>query len=395
MWDFALPRQFTLYFAIGAPFLWTWFGGTALSNHPDGGLPEFEQLIQEAQEAKARGDSALALELYRQAVERKPSWVEGWLNVGVLLADQNNCATALDALEKATKLEPNKADGWILTGVCEFRLGRYDAALVHLEQARRMPLMHKAFAQAMYYHSAIVLIRRGDFDSARQRLMLLSREGGEGPKLEEAVGLAALRRPILPQDATPDLRALAQEVGSLLVESDRRPSDEVFGRFQDLAQEHSSIPGLNFALGSCLASHGRPEEAYAAFQAELAASPGDPQILVQMAALLLKPLNQPEQARSVAEEAVRKAPGQFATRFILGRVLLRLGDVAGAIGELEAAAKLAPQSSVAHYSLLLAYRKAGRKQDAARHEAELKRLHAFESSVQVVPDKAQSSELPE
>lgn len=395
MRGFDFLRQWTFLRATGVAVLWTLLSSLTFPCGSGEEQPTWEQLVLEANEARAAGDAARALALYQKAVRRNPSWADGWLNVGVLLADQNDCGGALEALNKATELDSQKGDRWILTGVCEFRLGRYDDALIHLEKARGMSLMHRALAQAMYYHSAVVLIRRGDFDSARQRLVLLSREGGRGPKLEEAMGLAALRRPILPQEATPDLRALAQEIGSLLVESNRHPSDEVYGKFRELAQKHPSVPGMNFALGSFLASHGRPKEAYAAFQAELAASPGDYRTLVQMAALLLKPLNQPEQARPLAEEAVRKAPGEFATRFILGKVLLRLGDVTGAIGELEAAVQLAPQSSAVHYALLLAYRKAHRKEDAARQEAVLKRLHAFESSVQVVPDKPQASELSE
>ncbi|MBZ5581722.1 MAG: tetratricopeptide repeat protein, partial [Acidobacteriia bacterium] len=58
----------------------------------------------------------------------------------------------------------------------------------------------------------------------------------------------------------------------------------------------------------------------------------------------------------------------------LGRALLAADRNAEAAAELETAVKLSPGSREAHYSLASAYSRIGRKDDAAREQAEFRRL---------------------
>jgi len=83
----------------------------------------------------------------------------------------------------------------------------------------------------------------------------------------------------------------------------------------------------------------------------------------------------------VAEEAVKAAPELFAGHLVLGRILLRLGEVDRAVAELETAAKQAPQSVMVRTALLNAYNKAGRKTDAAREQDVFRRLQQYEASL--------------
>jgi predicted Zn-dependent protease len=76
-----------------------------------------------------------------------------------------------------------------------------------------------------------------------------------------------------------------------------------------------------------------------------------------------------EQARPAAERAASLAPGLFAARNALGRVLVELGDVERGTLELEEAVRLAPEVPELHFALARAYAKAGRAEDAARERA--------------------------
>jgi Flp pilus assembly protein TadD len=90
---------------------------------------------------------------------------------------------------------------------------------------------------------------------------------------------------------------------------------------------------------------------------------------------------------------VALAPGLFAAHNALGRALVELGEVERGVTELEAAARLAPDSPEMHYSLVRAYTRAGRADDAARERAiftELdrkRRAQRGEPGVEGPPDK--------
>jgi Flp pilus assembly protein TadD len=65
-------------------------------------------------------------------------------------------------------------------------------------------------------------------------------------------------------------------------------------------------------------------------------------------------------------------------RRVLGQVKLQAGEVAGAIADLEAAAKLEPSSPSVRFHLARAYRRAGRTADAERERTEFRRLEKLQ-----------------
>jgi len=75
----------------------------------------------------------------------------------------------------------------------------------------------------------------------------------------------------------------------------------------------------------------------------------------------------------LAEEAVKLAPGAAAAR-ALGRLQIALGQAERAVTELEAAARLAPDSPEIWFVLAQAHTRAGRKEAAAHARAEFLRL---------------------
>jgi predicted Zn-dependent protease len=81
-----------------------------------------------------------------------------------------------------------------------------------------------------------------------------------------------------------------------------------------------------------------------------------------------------------AEEAVKLDPRSFAGRNALGRALLEKGDLARGTAELEAGAKLAPDSAEMQFALARAYSRSGRKEEAEKARAEFVRLQRLASS---------------
>ena len=68
-------------------------------------------------------------------------------------------------------------------------------------------------------------------------------------------------------------------------------------------------------------------------------------------------------------------PKIYEARIALGRALINTGRALDAIEHLKAAADLAPNNPEPHYQLSLAYRRLGRKDEAAAESAIVKRIH--------------------
>jgi Flp pilus assembly protein TadD len=73
-------------------------------------------------------------------------------------------------------------------------------------------------------------------------------------------------------------------------------------------------------------------------------------------------------------EVIRIDPNFAEARYELGKALLVQGDVAGAVTNLETAAKLDRENADFHYELGRAYTAAGRREEAKRENETFDRL---------------------
>lgn len=331
--------------------------------------------------AQNSSEDEKTIESYRRALAENPGWATGWQRMGILLADGKEYDRAREAFRNLVKLQPRSGDAWALLGLCEFRMGEYDAAVGHMEKARTFEFADNTLLRLVYYYSAAVMILRGDFDTALVRLVLLSQEGVASDELIEAYGLASLRIRALPGGEAPTLRSAAVKVGTLVARSRDLKVSEAREAFERLLAEDPRLPGLHYTYGKYLASHTLYAEACEAFKAEMQNSPNDPMARLQIATIRAQYLGDPSGALALARDSVKLAPDLFAGHLVLGRILLKLGEANQAVEELETAARQAPDSVVVHATLLNAYNRAKRKQDAAREQEILKKLKQFEASL--------------
>ena len=82
----------------------------------------------------------------------------------------------------------------------------------------------------------------------------------------------------------------------------------------------------------------------------------------------------------MAERAAELAPNVPAAHLALGRSLLAVGEVEGAVAAMEAAVSLAPENPRLHFALAQAYQQAGRTEDATRAKKEFLRLERASAS---------------
>lgn len=325
----------------------------------------FAQLSAEAAAARAQGDASRALTLYQQAVRVNPGWQEGWWYLGQLHYAANDYGQAEDAFTHYLALVPNAAPATALRGLCEFELGQYEASLGDVQHALTLGAADDTRnTQILRYHEGLLLTRLGRFEPALDAYRYFARQHLSSNDLFVAIGLATLRLPLLPQEATAaqnEMSALAGNAAFLLL---AQQTDQAAQAFQDFFQRFPGVANVHYTWGYLLYPTD-PDAAIVQFRQELSVDPGNAVDQTMLAwAYLME--DDPQEALPEARRAAQEAPRLPLAQLSLGRALLETGDVKGATPILEAALALDPGNLEVHIALARAYSESGREDDARR-----------------------------
>ncbi len=343
---------------------------TPSSSHP------FEQISKQAAQARDQNKSDDAIRLYREALKLKPSWLEGWWDLGAILYEVDRYEEARDTFRRLANLKPDGGPALAMLGLCEFELRDYERALRHLDRAQAIGVGHNPELNSVaQYHMAILYTRFEQYEAGTKTLFAMARMGNETPSLIEALGLSVLRMPFLPSEMPSDRREMVLMAGRAAYDMRmRRPADGE-REFEDLIARYLETPNVHYAYGTFLLNTDA-EASLREFNREIQISPGHVAARLQIA---FEDIKRADFAAGLpfAEKAVDLAPQLFAAHDALGRILLGMGETTRAISELETAVKLAPDSPEVCFALSTAYARAGRKEDAARLRAEFTRLNSL------------------
>lgn len=335
--------------------------------------PTIAMLAARASEAREANRLDEATKLYRAAVAKAPHWTEGWWYLGTMAYDQDRYPECRDAFRRFIAIEKRMAPAYAMLGLCEFPAKDYKAAAAHLERARTIGLPNgQPLTTVALYHEALLQNHFSNFEQTLRIANILSRTTAVSPEIVTVAGIAAIRRPFFPAEVPESKRELVFRLGSALLPGGEKPVEESLKRFEQIVQDYPDEPQVHYAFATFLLAVD-PDRGVAELKHELEISPDHIPALVSLAVEYQK-RGEPETARPYAERAVKFAPANFAARGALGRILLDMGDVAGAIRELESAVRLEPNSPPMRFSLASAYSRAGRKEEAARQRAEFTRL---------------------
>ena len=335
--------------------------------------PEFKKAASGAAQAREANRLDEAVELYTEAVRLKPDWSEGWWYLGTLSYELDRHEQARDAFRRLLARNDQDPAATAFLGLSEFALKSYDASLANLLRARTLGIgKHKDLAPVVRYHAAIQLTRMAQYDQSLQLLTEFAVEGNDNLRVIEAFGIAVLRLPMLPDELPPARREPVMMAGRAQYFTAARMLPAARQSFEQLVARYPDTPSVHYAYGVFLLAE-EPDLGITYLTRELAITPGDVWSMLQLAFEYLK-RSDFEQARTWAERAVTADPVSFVARHCLGQALLELGDVAGAIEQLERGARIAPDSPAVRFQLAKAYQKAGRTADAERERAEFVRL---------------------
>jgi tetratricopeptide (TPR) repeat protein len=326
----------------------------------------FEELAAKATAAREANDLPGAFELYRQALQMNPRWAEGWWFLGTLAYDGDQYESGRQAFAEFVKLDDKAAPGWSFLGLCEFETGEYASALEHMRRGLEHGNgLEPAIEQVLRFHEALLLTRLGLFDQALPKFMPLVRHGVQNPELIAGIGLAALRRPLVPKEVPAEQRDLIGATGKTVWGWMAGDASQTTAAFQALANGYPTAPGVHYLYATYLLSFRPAEEALAELRRELEVNLHSADARAMIALLMVR-AGASTTALPLARQAAQDGPGSPMAQYTYGLTLAGAGELSQAIEHLETAERLDPANVEYHMGLAGAYSKAGRHEDARR-----------------------------
>lgn len=352
-------------------------------------LQSFEQLASRAQAAMDADRTQEAIGLYEQAVALRPTFSEGWWELGTTFFDEGQIAKAHDAFLHFVSVEHRQpGPGFGMLGLTEFELKDYQKAIIAFERGRQLGLGdNSGFIERVFYEDGVAYNYLGQPEVALARLKYaaekIASEHHDAPKdavlanteLVDAFGLAGLHIAKLPTEIPPDKKEMVREAGNaqaLIAMQDQVTAAEELKQFVAL---YPSEPGVHYMYAVFLLKNDR-SAAIAEFQREIDIAPKETPAYIQIALEDLKNGDY-QQGLKYAQKAIALAPGNFIAHVACGRLWLNLNNTDKALIELRTAVKLSPKSPDAHFALSRALFRAGNKPEAAKEQAEFERLKAL------------------
>jgi tetratricopeptide (TPR) repeat protein len=282
-----------------------------------------------------RGETAEALKQLDALAAQRPVPAGVDRLRGLALYSQNQFAEADAAFASALKDDPHDSDAAQLRGLTLFRLGRSADAIPLLESAHQWTSQTKVDPS---YVLALCYLDTRQYDNARRAL---AAQYEFAPDSAPAYLLAArflLRREYLP---------ISQQFAAKALELDPQLplAHELLGEIA-LAGEHLDV-------------------AVSEFEKEQSRNPLDGSIYDRLGDAYTRAGDYTKAQQSL-QRALLLEPTATGPYILLGKVLLRRQDPAGAVMYLERAEKMDPNNFMTHSLLGQAYRSLGRQQDASR-----------------------------
>ena len=326
----------------------------------------FEAVAQRAEAARIENRVPEAIQLYREGTRMRPSWADGWWYLGSLLYDQDRFSEAAVDFQHLLTDPGYHGSAHAFLGLCEYEIGRNDDALTEFRAwaGAGWPGTF-ALRDVASYHFALLLTREGQFLESLSLLTWTAQRLGDTPELAEAIGLASLRMPYLPENYPPELRERIWLAGKAALYAELKPAQ--FDRADDFAARletrYSGQPEIHAFRGTLYGFEKKPTDAEREYREELKISASHlPSLLAVIGFDFSR--GDTAEAEEFARRAMAAEPNSAEAHHQLGRILLAKGDLAMAVKELETAKQLMPKNPSVRYHLATAYGRLGRKEDA-------------------------------
>ncbi len=276
-----------------------------------------ERIQKQAEAAVAAHQVDEAIALYKKGVTLKPSWDEGWWSIGTLNYDLDHFDEARDAFRHLSAIKPDVAVPWAMLGLCEYETRHYDQALEHLQHGIALGLgQDQNIADVANFHLALLLTRFEEYEAAMKILAGFAQRNLNHPSYIEAMGIAALRKPLLPVETPPADRILIMDVGRVMYDASALRTTEAGSEFKVLLDKYPNTPNIHYLYGSFL-MFSDADGGLAEMKKELEISPSHVPAMVTIASEYIQ-RKQYKDGLPYAEKAVELEPQSFPAHAVLG-----------------------------------------------------------------------------
>jgi tetratricopeptide (TPR) repeat protein len=344
------------------------------------GSRTFDQIAREADAARTSDQGQRAIDLYQEGLKLRPSWSEGWWDLGSLFYDQDRFPEAEAAFRHFDAITRKPGPAFAFLGLCEYETQDYEQSLRHFRSwAASGWAGTPELTDVALFHFALLLTRDGRFIEALYLLTTEVQRRGRSPALAEAMGLASLRMKSLPHEYPAQQREMVWLAGNSALYAALPPND--FARADEFANRliahYDQTENVHYYVGTLRGFEGKKEDAEKEFRRELEISPQNVAAMLELARIDLEADHLPE-AEEFAKRSVDLEPRNPETHHVLGRVLLASNQTENSVRELEAAKRLAPDGATIRGHLAMAYFRVGRKAEAQAEMAAFSELKAKE-----------------
>lgn len=273
-----------------------------------------------------------------------PAVADSYNNLGAIAASNNDFAGALGYFRKAADWNPSLEGLDYNWGRAAFEGREYGQAVPPLERYLRAH-PNDTWARAALGMSLFMITK---YTETLKTLRPMEADLSSNPPLAYAYGVS-------------------------LVKTGEFSRGAEFLR--NLEKVSPDVAGIHSALGEALAGQVDHAGAVDEFRAAAKLDPSDTSTKYHLALALIE-LKQILEARALLTELVQEDSRDADASYQLGKLQLESGETKEAIGNLENAARISPDSDYVHYELAAAYRQDSRTEDADR---EMKLYEAIRS----------------
>ena len=328
----------------------------------DEATPQVQNLYTEAKAARQRGDSATAIDKYKQIVRLAPHLAAAYNNLGMLYFDEQDYGEAIKILQHGLELNPNMPGASAMLGMSYFQLGKNEKAEPLLDAALRANPKDDQVEMVLVH----ILINEQKLNEAASRLNdFLARN----PKNQEAWYLLGKTYLQMSEDALKKINEIdpdsvvAHEIAGEIDES-MHNYDLALVEYKKAIDKAPNVPGTHMHMGNAFWNMGKWESAQEEFRAELANDPNNCLARWKLANAMLEANDSAEEAYGELNKVVDRCPALMQARVDRARALVRLGKHSEALPDLLMAENESPREPTIHFLLAAVYRAQGKSAEA-------------------------------
>lgn len=327
--------------------------------------------LARGQSAFQAGDLAAAEREFRAHLKTFPASAEATSNLAAVLARRERYPEAVTLYRKALRLNPKLTPVYFNLGVAQLRSADYAGCAgsfekflgAHSTESRAWQLLGLCRLESGDATGAIVALDRAPRDPAALFLLATAhaREGDENRAVELLAGLESQPAQALLVEALVDMR--------------RENFGEARGKLERALAADPSLTPAQTALARLNLRENRDEEAIGQFEAALAKQPHDAESTYQLGVAYDR-VGRTAEGREKLNRALALRANYADPHYQLARIDFREKRYPAALAHLDVAAKLLPKQESVRLLRARVYQALGRKAEADREFAEVRRLKA-------------------